>query len=609
MTSIANLTATGAEDVRWDLTDLYRGPDDPALRADVDGAARAAAEYAERYRGRVGELDAAGLAAALRELEDLLTPLHRVGSYANLLYSADTGAHAAGALLAEIQERASAVQADVLFFDLEWGAVPDDTAAVLLEEPELAGYRHHLERIREEVPYRLSEPEERLLAELAPTGAAAWSRLFTQLTSNISVEWEGARTTLEEVLGVLHERDRERRRAAQQAISAALEADLPTRAFVFNTLLADKATADRLRGRPDWLHERNMDNEATTEQVSALIAAVTGRYDLVARYYRLKGRVLGIDELHDWDRYAPLEPGSGSDGDGEERRLRWDDARALVLDAYADFSPRMADIAREFFDRGWIDAPPAPGKRGGAFAASVAPGAHPYIFLNYTGRQRDAMTLAHELGHGIHMTLSKSQTLFNVHTPLTTAETASIFGETVTLARLLEAEDDPARRFGLVTRRIEDAFASIFRQVAMNRFEDAVHNARRESGELSVEEIGQHWFDTQTAMFDGALTISDAYRSWWSYVPHFIGVPGYVYAYAFGNLLSFALYRRYEEDPESFVPLYLEMLTRGGSVAPGELVAPLGVDLSDPGFWDAGLDVLAVEVDRAEALAADLDRG
>lgn len=608
MTSIAPSTQTGAEDVRWDLTDLYAGPDDPAVRADAEGAMSAAASFAERYRGRVGELDAEALATALRELEQLLTPLYRLGSYANLLYSVDTTDHTASALMAEMQERASKVQAEVLFFDLEWGSVPEERAQALLTDPALEGYRHHLERIRAEVPYRLSEPEERLLAELAPTGAAAWARLFTQLTSSITVEWDGGKATLEEVLGVLHERDRDRRKAAQEAISAALEEDLQTRAFVFNTLLAEKATLDRLRGRPDWLHERNMDNEASAEQVAALIEAVTGRYDLVGRYYRLKGRVLGIDDLHDWDRYAPLDA-VVSDDASEERRLTWDEARELVLDAYSDFSPQMADIAREFFDRGWIDAPPAPGKRGGAFAASVAPGSHPYIFLNYTGRQRDAMTVAHELGHGIHMTLSKSQTLFNAHTPLTTAETASIFGETVTLARLLQAEDDPGRRFALVARRIEDAFAAIFRQVAMNRFEDAVHNARRERGELSVEEIGQHWFDTQSAMFDGALTISDGYRSWWSYVPHFIGVPGYVYAYAFGNLLSFALYRRYEEDPESFVPRYLEMLSRGGSVAPGDLVAPLGVDLSDPGFWDAGLDVLAAEVERAEALAEDLGRG
>jgi oligoendopeptidase F len=602
MTDTRTGPPTGAEDVHWDLSDLYDGTDDPRLRADADAALAAADDFAARYRGRVAELDAAGLTEALRALEAVAQPIQRAASYAHLRFAVDTADASLGALVAELSERASAVQSRVLFFDLEWGAVPDDRAEVLLADPALATYRHHLERIRKEVPYQLSEPEERLLTELEPTGAAAWSRLFTQLTSAITVTWDGARVSLEEALGVLHEPDRDRRRAAQEAVSAALAEDIGTRAFIFNTLLADKATRDRLRGRPDWLHSRNVANEAEPEQVAALVEAVTGRYDVVGRYYRLKGRVLGIDELHDWDRYAPLDT-------GEERRLTWDDARELVLDAYADFSPRMADLAAAFFTERWIDAAVAPGKRGGAFASSVTPDVHPYVFLNFTGRQRDAMTLAHELGHGIHMRLSQSQTLLNTSTPLTTAETASIFGETVTLARLLKATDDPQQRFALVARRLEDAFAAIFRQVAMNRFEDAVHTVRRQEGELSVEALGEHWLRTQEAMFAGAVTLSDGYRDWWSYVPHFIAVPGYVYAYAFGNLLSFALYRRYEEDGEAFVPRYLDMLARGGSIAPHELMAPLGVDLTDPGFWDAGLDVLAEEVGRAERLAADLQGG
>jgi oligoendopeptidase F len=514
----------------------------------------------------------------------------------------DTADERLGALVAELAERGSAVQAAVLFFDLEVGAIPDERMAALLDDPALANYRHHLERIRAEVPHRLSEPEERILTELAPTGPAAWSRLFTQLTSAITVQWEGGQVPLDTALGVLQEPDRARRRAAQAAVTEALGADVGTRAFVFNTLLADKATKDRLRGRADWLHSRNVANEASAEQVAALIQAVTGRYDIVGRYYRLKARVMGIDELQDWDRYAPLS-------NGDEQRIGWDDARALVLDAYADFSPRMADLARTFFDERWIDAPVDAGKRGGAFASPVTPDVHPYVFLNFSGWQRDAMTLAHELGHGIHMRLSQGQTLFNTGTPLTTAETASIFGETVTLARLLAVTDDPRQRFALIARRLEDAFAAIFRQVAMNRFEDAVHTHRRESGELGVEDLNAHWMATQSAMFDGSVTLSPGYATWWSYVPHFIAVPGYVYAYAYGNLLSFALYRRYTEDGPAFVPRYLDMLARGGSVPPDELVATVGVDLTDPGFWDAGLDVLEADLDRAEVLAAELGHG
>jgi oligoendopeptidase F len=602
MTDTTTREPTGAEGVHWDLADLYTGADDPALRADAEGAIAAADDFAARQRGGVAELDAEGLAAAVAELEAIVLPLQRAASYANLRFAVDTRDAALGALVAELSERSSAVQTRLLFFDLEWGAVPDERAEALLDDPALAAYRHHLERIRAEVPYRLSEPEERVLAELAPTGASAWSRLFTKLTSAITVDWRGEEVSLEEALGVLHEPDRARRQAAQEAVTAALEPGLDTRAFAFNTLVADKATKDRLRGRPDWLHSRNVANEAEPEQVQALVEAVTGRYDIVARYYRVKARVLGVEELRDWDRYAPLDT-------GPQRRISWGDARELVLDAYADFSPRMADLASTFFDERWIDAAVTPGKRGGAFASSVTPDVHPYVFLNFTGNRRDAMTLAHELGHGIHMRLSQQQTLFNTSTPLTTAETASIFGETVTLARLLQSTDDPHERFALVARRLEDAFAAIFRQIAMNRFEDAVHTQRRTSGELSTDDLGEHWIRTQEAMFAGSVTLSEGYRSWWSYVPHFIAVPGYVYAYAFGNLLSFALYRRYEEDRERFVPRYLDMLSKGGSIPPHELMAPLGVDLTDPGFWDAGLDVLADEVGRAEALAEELPHG
>jgi oligoendopeptidase F len=595
-------TATGAEDVRWDLSDLYDGLDDPALEADAEQALAAARAFAERYRGRVGELDAAGLAEAIAAQEQVWLPLRRAGAYAQLRHAVDTADPAIGALVARMQERSAAVASETLFFELEWNAIDDERAQQLLDDPDLATYRHHLEAARTHRPHQLSEPEERILTELTPTGPAAWTRLFTTLSSAITVDWEGDRASLEEVLGVLHAPDRSRRRAASEAITEALAADVGTRAFIFNTLLADKATRDRLRSHPDWLHERNLANEADPAQVQALIEAVTGRYDLVARYYRMKARVLGIEQLMDYDRYAPIDT-------GEEARISWEEARTLVLDAYADFSPRMADLASTFFERRWIDAAVSPGKRGGAFASSVTPDVHPYVFLNYTGRPRDAMTLAHELGHGIHMRLAQSQTLFSTSTPLTTAETASIFGETVTLARLLKAEPDPARRFGLMTRRLEDAFAAIFRQTAMNRFEDAVHTARRSGRELSVEEIGERWMATQTAMFGDSLTLGEGYRHWWSYVPHFIAVPGYVYAYAFGNLLSFALYRRYEEEGEGFVPRYLDMLAAGGSDSPDRLLAPLGVDLTDPGFWDAGLDVLAEDVGAAEALAEELTGG
>jgi oligoendopeptidase F len=592
---------TGAEAVRWDLADLYAAPDDPALEQDIADALAAAEAFAARYRGQVGTLDAAGLATACSDLEAVWTPMQRAAVYAFLRFATDTGDEARGALVARVQECSASVETATLFFDLEWNTVPDGRAEALLAEAALGTYRHHLTKTRRYRAHQLSEPEERVLAELSPTGPAAWSRLFTQLEAGIRVTLDGADTSLEEALAMLHEPDRERRRHAAAAVTDALAGELPTRAFIYNTLLADKATRDRLRGHPHWLHSRNLDNEATDAQVEALVEAVSGRYGLVGRYYRLKARLLGVAELHDYDRYAPLT--------ADEPAVAWSEARALVLDAYAAFSPELADLAREFFDAGWIDAALAKGKQGGAFAADTVPELHPYVLLNYTGRARDVLTLAHELGHGVHMRLAQRQTLLNTETPLTTAETASIFGETMTFAQLLAAESDPQRRLGLVARRLEDAFAAIFRQVAMHRFEDAVHTTRRAEGELSIEAFGDAWMRTQAAMFDGAVTLTDGYRTWWSYVPHFIGVPGYVYAYAYGNLFALALYRRYEEEGATFVPRYLELLAAGGSAAPEVLGSRVGVDLADPGFWDAGLDVLADEVTQAERLADEVAPG
>jgi oligoendopeptidase F len=591
---------TGAEEVHWDLGDLYAGLDDPALETDLTRPLVDAQAFATTYRGRVAQLDAGELAAACRELEALWTPLYRASAYAHLRFAVDTADPAIGALVARSEEQAATANTATLFFELEWNAVEDERAEALLADALLDGYRHHLETLRRHRPHQLSEAEERILSELAPTGASAWSRLFSQLTGALRVDVDGQTRTLDEALGGLYEPDREARRTAHEAITAALDADLPTRAFILNTLLADKATKDRLRSHPHWLHSRNLANEADDAQVAALVEAVTGRYDLVARYYRTKARLLGLSELADYDRYAPTVA-------DDEVRVGWSDARTLVLDAYAEFHPQLARLASEFFERSWIDAAVAPGKRGGAFAHSVTPDIHPYVFLNFTGRARDAMTLAHELGHGVHMRLSQRQTLFNADTPLTTAETASIFGETLTFARLLDAAgDDPAARLALYTRRLEDAFASIFRQVAMNRFEDAIHTARRHGGELSPDEVGDHWIATQHAMFGDAVTLTEGYRSWWSYVPHFIGTPGYVYAYAYGNLLALALFRRFTERGRDFADAYLELMAMGGSLAPNDLLARVDVDLGDPAFWASGLAVLEDEVAEAERLATEV---
>jgi oligoendopeptidase F len=587
--------ASGAEDVRWDLTRLYQNPESEELHDDLVAAEQMAEGINSLLHGRVGELDSTRLADAVEELQVIQEKLEKAQTFTYLNFATDTGDPDRGAVLQHAQEHAANVAANVLFFELEWAAVPDEQAEALLAEPALDQWRHFLRAVRRFHPHLLTEPEEKVVTQKAVTGRSAWVRLFTQVTDAITVDLNGEQVTLEQALAQLYSPDRQLRQTAGRAVTAALQQGLPVRTYIFNTILADHALDDRMRHYSSWIAARNLGNEISDGTVQALVDAVTSRYDIPARWYRLKGRLLGIDDLNEHDRYAPLSP--------DEAEVEWAEARTTVLDAYRSFSPEMADIATEFFD-GYIDAPPQPGKQGGAFAHPAVPSAHPYVMLNYTGQRRDVMTLAHELGHGVHQVLANKQGLFNASTPLTLAETASIFGETVTFGRILSAETDPKARLALIGGRIEDIAASIFRQVAMNRFEDAVHNARREEGELSPDVISEHWIRTQRAMFGDSLTITDEYASWWSYIPHFIHTPGYVYAYAFGNLLALAVYARYEKEGPSFVPSYLQLLSSGGSDTPDELGRLVGVDLTDPNFWSAGLQVVDELVSEAESLAA-----
>jgi oligoendopeptidase F len=585
----------GSEDVRWDLTRLYRNPDDEELHDDLIAAEQMSEGINSRLHGKVAELDAAELADAVEELQNIQEKVEKAQTFAYLNFATDTADPERGAFLQHVEEHATDVATSILFFELEWAAVPDERAEELLADPALEEWRHFLSAVRRFRPHLLTEPEEKLVTEKSVTGRSAWVRLFTQVTDSITVDLDGEKATLEQALARLYLPDRAARQAAGRAVTDALQTGLPVRTYIFNTILADHALDDRLRHYSSWIAARNLGNEISDDTVQALVDAVTSRYDIPARWYRLKGHLLGIDELNEHDRYAPLTQ--------DEAEVGWDEARETVLDAYRSFSPEMADIASGFFE-GYIDAPPGPGKQGGAFAHPAVPSAHPYVMLNYTGRRRDVMTLAHELGHGVHQVLANKLGLFNASTPLTLAETASIFGETVTFGRLLSEERDPKARLALVGGRIEDIAASIFRQIAMNRFEDAVHNARREEGELSSDVIAEHWIRTQRDMFGDSLTITDEYKSWWSYIPHFMHTPGYVYAYAFGNLLALAVYARYEKEGASFVPSYLQLLSSGGSDTPDALGHLVGVDLTDPGFWSAGLQVVDELVSEAESLAA-----
>ncbi len=589
-------TLTGAEEITWNLGDLYAGMDDPQLNADLDAADAEADALDRDYRGRIASLNAAELAAMIGRFEALQERAGRVGSFASLNWTGNTQDPARGALLQRVTERGSQLGQKLVFLELELANAPDEVAAAWLADPTLTRYSHWLEVVRLFRPHLLSEAEEKILDEKSVTGRSAWDRFFDETHGASRYDLDGEKLTRDQVLNRLYAGDRELRQRAAAAVTAGLKDLSRTNTYIFNTILADKASDDRLRKYPSWVSARNLSNQVDDKTVDALVEAVTSRYDIVARYYRLKRRLLGLDELFEYDRYAPLP--------AADRHYSWDEGRQIVLDAYGQFHPRMAEVAGWFFDRRWIDAPPRPGKLGGAFSHGTVPSVHPYILLNFEGRPRDVMTLAHELGHGVHQKLAGVQGALQAHTPLTTAETASVFGEMLVFQALMAQETDPQVRLGMLTSKIEDSFATAFRQISMNRFEHAIHTARRTEGELTAERFSELWLETQRAMFGDSVTLTEDYGLWWSYIPHFIGTPGYVYAYAFGELLVLALYARYRQTGGDFPEKYLAMLTRGGSDWPHAIVAPLGVDLTDPTFWHGGLGILADLVVEAEELAA-----
>jgi oligoendopeptidase F len=409
------------------------------------------------------------------------------------------------------------------------------------------------------------------------------------------VKLDDDQAPLDVALSRLQTPDRDVRRATAEAVTDALEPGLRTRAFVYNTLIYDKAVEDRLRSYPHWLASRNLSNEASDDSVMALIEAVHRRYDIPQRWYVLKARLLGIERLADYDRMAPVS--------AEDVSYSFSDARDLVLDTYQSFAGEAGGVTRRFFDEHWVDAPARPNKRGGAFCSYTVPSVHPYVLLNFTARRRDVLTMAHELGHGLHAALAQPQGIFHQSTPLTLAETASVFGEALVFGRLLEEASDDKERLDLLADRIDGAVATVFRQVAMNRFEHLMHTRRRDEGELSVDRIAELWTESQAEMFGDSVEITDGYRMWWSYIPHFINTPGYVYAYAYGQLLALSVYRRYLDEGTSFVPSYLKLLASGGSRSPEQLGEIVGIDLADPGFWDSGLELVEEQLKAAEDLA------
>ena len=581
---------------QWDLSDLYPGAESEALTADLAQLAGDSKAFEERYKGRLADLSGADLGAAVGVYERLQEKIGRVTSYASLVHAGNLADPEIGRFYQTMQERTNAVSTILLFFTLELNRLEDAEIDAKLADPMLARYRPWLRDTRAFHPHQLSDEIEKLLHEKYVAGRAAWVRLFDETIADLRFPIRGHELTEPEALDLLADRDPETRREAGLTIGEVLEKNVRTFALITNTLAKDKEIEDRWRNFPRPISSRNLANFVEDEVVDALITAVRGAYPKLAhRYYKLKARWFGVEELPFWDRNAPLP-------EQEERTISWSEAQETVLSAYRAFAPEMAAIGGRFFAGRWIDAPVRPGKASGAFAHPTVPGAHPYLLLNYQGRVRDVMTLAHELGHGVHQLLANVQGYLMADTPLTLAETASVFGEMLTFRALLAGETDPGRRKIMLAAKVEDMLNTVVRQIAFVTFEQKVHDERREA-ELTPDRLAEIWLDVQRESLGPGLRLDGVYRHYWSYIPHFIHTPFYVYAYAFGDCLVNSLYAVYEDAHQGFADRYLAMLRAGGTLRHRELLAPFGLDAADPSFWSRGLSIVAGFIDELERLA------
>ena len=586
----------------WNLTDLYAGPDSPKLKTDLKTSERAADAMQERYAGKLATLldggkGGAALAQTVREFEALNDIMGRIVSYASLLYAADTSDPKRQKFFGDIQEKITAISSKLLFFPLELNRLDDAMLETAMSNSELGHYRPWLEELRKEKPYQLEDKLEQLFHEKAVTARGAWDRLFNETMTALRFDADGEKLSLEPMLNRLLDQDEEKRRGAAETLAKVFEENARLFTLITNTLAKDKEISDRWRGFVDVADSRHLANRVEKEVVDALVAAVRDAYPRIShRYYAMKARWLGKKTLAHWDRNAPLP-------DEPRQVIGWDDARETVLMAYGDFAPRMAKIAGEFFAKGWIDAPVREGKSPGAFSHPTVPSAHPYIMLNYQGKPRDVMTLAHELGHGVHQVLANVQGPLMAPTPLTLAETASVFGEMLTFRALLEQAPSPRERRALLAAKVEDMINTVVRQIAFYNFERKVHTERRE-GELTSDRLGEIWIEVQRESLGPAIELKQGYENFWCYIPHFIHAPFYVYAYAFGDCLVNSLYAVYEKADKGFAERYLDMLAAGGTKHHKELLAPFGLDASDPNFWSMGLKVIEGLIDELEAMDA-----
>ncbi len=579
----------------WDLSDLYPGEDSPELKADLDALARDGKAFQETYIGKVADLDGTTLGRAIAEYERMDEIIGRIMSFASLVYAGDMSSTANGKFYQSMQEALNAVGTDLLFFDLEINRIEDQALEDKMKSPELAHYQPWLRVVRAFRPHQLSDEAEKMLFEKSVSGRSAWNRLFDETMAGLRFPFMEGELTTAEVLDKLSSSETAERKAAAKTIGKVLGDNIKLFSLITNTLAKDKQIEDGWRKYERPISAKNLGNQVEDEVVDALASAVTDSFPRLShRYYALKAKWFGVDQLDYWDRNAPLP-------NDDDTVVSWPMARDMVLDAYADFSPRLAEVGKRFFDGAWIDAPTRPGKASGAFAHPTVPGAHPYLLLNYQGKTRDVMTLAHELGHGVHQVLAADRGYLMSSTPLTLAETASVFGEMLTFKRILAERTDPKKRKALLASKVEDMLNTVVRQIAFHNFETRVHDERRQ-GELTPDRLGEIWMGVQSESLGPALRFDDDYQVFWAYIPHFIHSPFYVYAYAFGDCLVNSLYAVYEDSEEGFAQKYLEMLSAGGTLRHTELLAPFGLNASDPTFWKRGLGVIERMIDELETM-------
>jgi oligoendopeptidase F len=584
----------------WDLSDLYAGLQAPELEADSVRAKKIAAQFAKEYQGKVDELTGDALAKAIKEYEALQDVLGRLGSYAQLMYASDMTNPSYAQFYQNISETVTDIASNVLFFSLAINRISEKKLDELLKaSAKLRHYSSWLRDVRATKPYQLSDELEQLLLEKSVTGHAAWCRLFDETIAQMRFSLDGKKLSSAEIMDLMSSKKPEMRKKAAKVIGERFEKDAHIFTLITNTLAKDKDIEDKWRGFKEPISARNVSNQVEDEVVETLLASVRANYARLShRYYAIKAQWLGDKKLNYWDRNAPLPQ-------DDDKLYSWDEAVELVLGAYAAFSPDLAKIGKEFFDKGWIDAPVRAGKSPGAFAHPTVPSAHPYLLVNFQGKTRDVMTLAHELGHGVHQVLSAQQGALMADTPLTLAETASVFGEQLVFQEILRREKNKARRRILIASKVEDMLNTVVRQVAFCSFEQRVH-AKRKEGELTTDDISDIWLDVQRESLGDAFRFKKPYRYYWCYIPHFIHSSFYVYAYAFGDCLVNALYACYQKEAEAgkaadFEKKYMEMLRAGGTLRHKELLAPFGIDIADKGFWQQGLDIIAGYIDELEA--------